>query len=153
MAISEFKIKCKIIESTQLSKKRLIRKISLILKEEGYNITKMSNSEIEFEPINDSFSRFRGISSQRIYQGTLIIIENDKDIQLELEYFISYKFFLLAIIISLIMGVLSDPIDFVLGIFALVFFLIDIFKRRHVARSLVLELISSDENTDINNVD
>jgi len=51
------------------------------------------------------------------------------------------------------MGILSDPIDFVMGIFALVFFLIDIFKRRQIARQLVLELISSDGNTDVGSVD
>jgi hypothetical protein len=153
MTISAFKIKCKIVEITQLSKKGLIRKIPLILKEDEYNITNTSNSEIEFEPINDSFSRLRGISSQRIYQGTLVIIENGKDVQLELVYFISYKFFLLAIIISLIMGIFSDPIDFVLGVFALVFFLIDILKQRHIARRLVLELINSAGNTDIDNID
>ena len=153
MAINDFKIKCKIVEITQLSKKRLIRKIHLILKEDEYNITNLSNSEIEFEPINDSFSRLRNISSQRIYQGALVIVENGKEIQLELIYFISYKFFLLVIILSLIMGILSDPIDFVMGIFALVFFLIDIFKRRQIARQLVLELISSDGNTDVGSVD
>jgi len=96
-------------------------------KEDGYNITKRSNSEIEFEPIDDSFSRLRGTASQRIYRGVLVIVENGKDVQLELIYFMSYKFFLLAMIISLIMGVFSDPIDFVLGIFALVFFFIRFF--------------------------
>jgi hypothetical protein len=80
-------------------------------------------------------------------------VENGKDIQLELVYLIPYKFFLLAVIISLIMGIFSDPIDFVLGVFALVFFLADIFKRRYIARQLILELIKSDGNLDVENVD
>ena len=66
MAINEFNIKCRILKITQLSKKQLIRKISFTLKEDGYNITKTTHSEIEFELINNLFSGLRGISSQKI---------------------------------------------------------------------------------------
>jgi len=143
MAIREFKIKCKIMEITQLSNQYLNNRIPLVLKEDGYNITNTSIYKIEFEPIKDSFTRIRG-ASQRIYRGIFILVEHGKDVQLELIYFISYEFFFLAMIVTLVLGIFSDPFDFVFGIFVLVFFLVDIFKQRHLAQQLFFKLISSD---------
>ncbi|HEY4327832.1 MAG TPA: hypothetical protein VGN20_27870 [Mucilaginibacter sp.] len=74
------------------------------------------------------------------------LTESDRVTKLTLTYFISYKYFLLAMLGDVLYAIFSDPYGLCVGVFIIGAFIATIFKQKNNGRQLIEEITSTNNS-------